>query len=133
MTLRGVEKASARQFKATSVAGYERGERSITVERFVSLCQLYGAPAGRLIDDILRAYAGELEPEIDLTALESLPSSESELLTGFIREINALRGERAAGTVMLRVGDIAVLATASGRQPEELLEALRPAIPSEQQ
>jgi hypothetical protein len=32
---------------------------------------------------------------------------------------------------MLRAGDIAVLATASGRDPEELMEELRPAMREE--
>jgi transcriptional regulator with XRE-family HTH domain len=129
LTLRDVATLSEGVFKATSVAGYERGERSISVERFLLLCQLYGVPANRVIDDV--ASTGQRPPEIDLRALESLASPESSLLAGFIREVVALRSQRTSETFMLRSGDLAVLATASGSDPEELMETLRPAIRGE--
>jgi transcriptional regulator with XRE-family HTH domain len=135
LTLRDVADASGGTFKPTSLAGYERGERAITLERFLMLCQLYGTPAERVIDDIQRAYAGssesEPETEIDLTALEALGSPEGALLSEFIRQVGSLRSERASGTIMLRAGDLAVLATAAGRDPEELLEELRPVMRDE--
>ena len=104
--MREVAVTSGGTFKATSVAGYERGERSITVERFLLLCELYDTPAARVLDDIQRSYAGHpgSEAEIDLTALEAL------------------------GTVRLRAGYIEVLATVSGADPDEVVDALRPAI-----
>ena len=55
-------------FKATSVAGYERGERSITLERFCGLTELYGYAPERVLADILRRSEGGVQPEIDLTA-----------------------------------------------------------------
>lgn len=132
MTLRDVAEASGGTFKPTSIAGYERGERAITLERFMMLCQLYGTPAEHVIDEIQRGLAVRSEAEgetaIDLTVLESLGSPEAALLSGFVRQVSALRGERSTGTIMLRAGDLAVLATAAGRDPEELLEELRPAV-----
>ena len=40
---------------ATSVAGYERGERNISLERFVLLCRLYEVPPERLLAEILHS------------------------------------------------------------------------------
>jgi transcriptional regulator with XRE-family HTH domain len=117
-------------FKATSVAGYERGERSITLERFCNLCQLYGLAPDRVLAEILRRTEGRIEPEIDLAALESLGTTESALLSGFARQVRGLRGEPQAGTITLRAGDLEVLATAEGRRPEELATALRSVIRS---
>jgi len=132
MTLREVADASGGTFKATSIAGYERGERAISLERFLMLCQLYGVAAEQVIDEIQRGLAlrseARGETAIDLTALESLRSPEAALLTGFVRQVTTLRGGFAGETVMLRAGDLAVLATAAGRDPEELLEVVRPAI-----
>lgn len=128
LTLVDVAAMSGGMFKATSVAGYERGERSITLERFCSLCQLYGLAPERLLADILRNAEGRIEPDIDLTALESLGTTESALVSEFVRQVRALRGERRADMITLRAGDLDVLATAEGRLPEELAEALRAVI-----
>lgn len=126
LTLVEVAAMSEGAFKATSVAGYERGERNITVERFCRLTELYGYAPERLLADILRRAEGRIQPEIDLTALESLGTTEGALVSGFVRQVRALRGERRADTITLRSGDLEVLATAEGRRPEELAEALRP-------
>jgi len=131
LTLVDVAAMSGGIFKSTSVAGYERGERSITLERFCRLCQLYGLAPERLLADILRRTEGRPEPEIDLTALESLGTTEGALVSGFVRQVRALRGERQADMITLRAGDLEVLATAEGRRPEDLAEALRAAIRSE--
>jgi transcriptional regulator with XRE-family HTH domain len=131
LTLMDVAALSAGTFKATSVAGYERGERNITLERFCRLCQLYGLAPERVLADILRSTEGRIEPEIDLTALESLGTTESALLSGFVRQVRGLRGERQADTITLRSGDLEVLAAAEGRRPEELAEALREVIQPE--
>lgn len=128
LTLVDVAAMSNGMFKATSVAGYERGERSITLERFCNLCQLYGLAPDRVLAEILRRTEGRIEPEIDLAALESLGTTESALLSGFARQVRGLRGEPQADTITLRAGDLEVLATAEGRRPEELAKALRSVI-----
>jgi transcriptional regulator with XRE-family HTH domain len=128
LTLVDVAAISNGMFKATSVAGYERGERSITLERFCKLCQLYGLAPDRVLAEILRRTEGRIEPEIDLAALESLGTTESALLSGFARQVRGLRGEPQADTITLRAGDLEVLATAEGRRPEELAKALRSVI-----
>jgi transcriptional regulator with XRE-family HTH domain len=128
LTLVDVAAMSNGMFKATSVAGYERGERSITLERFCNLCQLYGLAPDRVLAEILRRTEGRIEPEINLAAVESLGTTESALLSGFARQVRGLRGEPQADTITLRAGDLEVLATAEGRRPEELAKALRSVI-----
>ena len=126
--MREVAAVSGGRFKATSVAGYERGERSINLERFCDLCRLYGTAPERLLADVLRAVEGRPEPEIDLTLLESLGPAEGALASGFIRQIRALRRGGQADTIVLRAGDLEVLATASGKKPEELIKLLNPVL-----
>ena len=128
LTMVEVAAISEGVFKATSVAGYERGERSITLERFCGLTELYGYAPERVLADILRRSEGGVQPEIDLTALETLGTTEGALVSGFVRQVRALRGERRADTITLRSGDLEVLATAEGRRPEELAEALRSTV-----
>ena len=107
MTLKQLSVASAGRFKPTSVAGYERGERSISVIRFCELCRLVGVPPDRLLGEILRAARAE-----------------GELLTGFVQQVASLRGSGEVERITLRAGDIEVLASASGRLPDELKEVL---------
>ena len=124
LTLKQLAVASADRFKPTSVAGYERGERSISVVRFCELCRLFGVPPDRLLGEILRAAGADPELVIDLTHLERLGPSEGELLSGFVQQVASLRGSGDVDRITLRVGDIDVLASASGRRPDELREIL---------
>jgi len=127
-TLRQVAIQTAGRFKATSVAGYERGERTVSVERFCELCDLYGVAPQAVLGDILVTVGGKPEPEIDLTRLETMESAEGGLLSEFVRQIKALRREAPSETIALRAGDIEVLATAAGKKPEELARAIEPAV-----
>ncbi len=131
LTLQAVAALSDGEFKATSVAGYERGERAITLERFCALCDLYGVSPERLLSEIMRSAGGRDELYVDLTALESLDSPEGNLVAGFIRRIVSLRGEPERTSIALRAGDLEVLATASERKRDELLALLRPVLSRE--
>lgn len=132
LTLRQVAGLSQNRFKATSVAGYERGERTISVERLLDLCDVYGISASALVGEIVRAVGGKLEQEIDLTLLEKMGTAEGTLLSSFVRQIRAQRGEPVSETIVLREADLDVLATAAGTTREELAEALEPAIRREE-
>lgn len=128
LTLRQVFSLSGGRFKATSVAGYERGERTISVERFCNLCDLYGAAPQVVLGEIVRALGGRVELEIDLTRLEALGSAGGALVSGYVQQIRAQRSEPPSERIVLREADLGVLATAAGTTPEELAEALEPAI-----
>lgn len=128
LTLRQVSTLTEGQFKATSVAGYERGERTISVERFCHLCDLYQVSPQAILGDIVRAVAGTTEPEIDLTRLEEMGTVERTLVAGFVRQIQEQRHGSPSETIVLREADLDVLATAAGTTREELAGALDPAI-----
>jgi transcriptional regulator with XRE-family HTH domain len=67
LTLRDVGLLSERAFSPSAVAGYERGERGITLERFCSLAGFYGVPPDRLLAEILGEAANVI---VDLASLE---------------------------------------------------------------
>lgn len=131
LTLRELTRLSAGRFKATSVAGYERGERTISLERFCDLCVLYGVAPQAVLGNILVAVGAGSQEKIDLTRLETTPTAESSLLSEFVRHIKALRREAPSDTIALRAGDIEVLATAAGNKPDELADAAEPAVSKE--
>ncbi len=129
MTLKELADASAGSFRPTSVAGYERGERTISLVRFCELCRMLDVLPERVLGEILRAVEGRTEPEIDLSKLAGLRSPESELIRRFNRQVLSQRGERDTQMITLRAGDVEVLATAARRRPEELLEIVNPKPP----
>ena len=78
----------------------------------------------RILIDILRSLDRRPEREIDLTTLAQLGDEEAELVAGFVRQVMAQRGEGDPDRIVLRAGDVEVLASASGLQLEELLRRL---------
>src|ERR1700739_487923 len=49
LSLLAVEEASGREFKASVLGAYERGERIISVLRLQRLAELYGVPVDQLL------------------------------------------------------------------------------------
>ena len=128
LTLRQAAERSGGALKPTSIAGYERGERHISLERFLQLARAYDVQPARLVGEIARRIDGLPPPSIDLTRAERLGTTEGMLITDFVNEVRALRREPAGPAIVLRGGDLEVLATASGRRPEEFLERIAPAL-----
>jgi len=134
LTLRQMEAASGGRFKPSSIAGYERGERSISVERFCRLASFYGVDPGRLLTEALEATA---RPEsgvlIDLTrlvvVLSDLGEDERRVLERYLEDRGVSREEPSA-TVRLELEDLESLAAQAGRTPQQLLQDLGGAIRS---
>jgi transcriptional regulator with XRE-family HTH domain len=77
LTLRQVEQLSNGRFKPSSVAGYERAERRISVESFVELASTYGVPPERLLSQVLDRLLSREEASIDLKRRDPAPLSRS--------------------------------------------------------
>ena len=117
-------------FKPTAVAGYERAERGISLERFCDLARLYGMAPERLLLQVLWRIAGGPEPSIDRTKVTELPVEESEVVGTFLQKVRALRGDSDDEVIKVRIQDLEVLATVSGHQLEEFLDHIEPALAS---
>jgi transcriptional regulator with XRE-family HTH domain len=136
LTLQGVWARSGGKFKPSALGGYERGERSISLERFVALAEIYSVPADKLLGEIMEQLspAGRAPVVIDLNALAAL-GDESEDLSGearivgeFVHSIRARRGDYLTSVVSLRSGDIDALSRALGISSSALLERFQAAL-----
>ncbi len=133
LTLRQVEKASGGRYKPSSIAGYERGERKITVERFCRLASFYGEEPGPLLTEALTA-ASRREMGgvvIDLTRLMIvLPDLEEDVRRVLEDRMSGVRNRAGRPTDVVRLGpeELERLALETGKDPEELLAHLRPAL-----
>lgn len=73
LTLRDVGIRSGGTFSPTAVAGYERGERAISLQRFCELAAFYHVAPEDLLAEGL--YPGDREPVVDLMPLEERADS----------------------------------------------------------
>jgi len=129
LTLRESSRLSGGGFKPTSLAGYERAERSISLERFCELASLYGVEPDRLLASAVRAWEGRPELVVDIVRATSIGGPEGRMLATFVQEILELRGETEAEaeaeTVTIRAADLEILASASGRTPAAVYKEIR--------
>src|SRR6266550_9143207 len=73
LTLNDVMALTAGRFKPSVLGGYERGERTLSIDRFCELAVLYGVSPDRLLAEALDALYEHERPElVDLTALEAV-------------------------------------------------------------
>lgn len=130
MTLDDLERESRGRFKPSAVGGYERGERSISLERFCDLAEAYGIPADRLLAELRARLApeGRREVVIDLNRLPLLEVHEARAIADFVHKVRLQREDYLTDVISLRSGDIETLALASHQKPRILLAKLSPAL-----
>ena len=131
LTLREAARASSGAFQPSTLASYERAERSVPIERFFQIAFLYDLSPVRLLADVVRRVEGRPAVRIDVRRVKSMGGAEAAIVDGFIRNVLILRDQDAADTVSLREGDLEVLATATGRRVREFLNAIGPALTPE--
>ena len=118
------------RFKPSVLGGYERGERSISLERFVELSRLYGIPADRLLAEALiqAAPEGRQEVVLDLNRLMLVTGEEGRIVGDLVHRVKLQRGDYLTDVITLRSGDIEALALVTNRTPAEVLRILQPAV-----
>lgn len=132
LTLHDVRRISDGRFKPSSVGSYERGTRTISVPLLCELSALYGIPPDRVLADALFVMGSESQMEvvIDLNRLPQLEGEDGRILTEYVGQVRALRGDVGTDVITLRAGDVEVLASAIGSESSELLDRIRPTLRS---
>jgi transcriptional regulator with XRE-family HTH domain len=133
LSLHDVELQSQNEFKASVLGAYERGERSISVNRLQRLAQFYGVrvdgllPRGGPEPSGSAAWAATLPDEglcLDLETLADRDEPEARTLEQFVTILQVQRGDYEGKMLTIRREDVRVLAAVLDRSPEELLERL---------
>jgi transcriptional regulator with XRE-family HTH domain len=133
LSLHDVELQSQSEFKASVLGAYERGERSISVNRLQRLAQFYAVridgllPRGGPEPSGSAAWAATLPDEglcLDLETLADRDEPEARALEQFVTILQMQRGDYEGKMLTIRREDVRVLAAVLDRSPEELLERL---------
>ncbi|HEX3326174.1 MAG: hypothetical protein M3P01_12755 [Actinomycetota bacterium] len=127
LTLDDVWLRSAGRFKPSSVGGYERGERSISLDRFCLLAAFYAIPADRMLAQVLEQVnpEGREQLVIDLNELTKLQSSDAGWVSEYINDVLTERGDLVTDVVTLRSGDVEALGLLGGIKSPAVIDKLR--------
>src|SRR5437763_5663183 len=110
LSLQDVEAESKKEFKASVLGAYERGERAISVPRLQRLARFYGVPVDQLLpvdDDGAAAVAVEEPVTIDLAQLES--RDDMDTMDRYLRSIRLQRQDFNGKVVTVRRNDVRAL------------------------
>lgn len=147
LSLQAVESVSNKEFKASVLGAYERGERSISVPRLQRLARLYEVPVDQLLPHQDQFLGGEVAPldgvdpdveedprrrsaplpdkvAIDLMKLSETPGPERDLLRHFLRSIQVQRQDFNGRVITIRGEDLRIMASMLGRSPEMMIGRL---------
>ena len=136
LSLQDVEAASSKEFKASVLGAYERGERAISVPRLQRLARFYKVPVDQLLppDEGPDFNAGSpAEPPavtgdtvpvqhsfdadgvaIDLRRLDQLSGPEAEMLARYLGTIQKLRQDYNGRVLTIRGDDLWAIAAILG-------------------
>jgi transcriptional regulator with XRE-family HTH domain len=124
LSLLAVEAASNREFKASVVGAYERGERVISVLRLQRLAQLYRVQVDQLLPRPFADGAGfestrtgeegfvatpRRPIRIDLLRLNDIEGLEKDVLRRYVNMVQSQRGDYHGRVVAIRDEDLRAL------------------------
>lgn len=109
-SLHDVEKYSDSEFKSSVLGAYERGERTVSVQRLHRLSQLYSVDVVQLIPISPEGEPADDDVSIDLAAIDSAEPAVSEAIDRFLSAIQ-IRRRSADGSLAVRQSDLELLAS----------------------
>jgi transcriptional regulator with XRE-family HTH domain len=133
LSLHDVEVASNKEFKASVLGAYERGERAISVPRLQRLASFYGTAVDQLLPPIeLPSADGEQVDRrvpgrgltIDLIRLEAMSSHEANLLNRYVSMIRQQRNGFTGTALTIRREDLNALAVLLESDPETVKDRM---------
>ncbi|HEX9342690.1 MAG TPA: transcriptional regulator [Actinomycetota bacterium] len=131
LSLHDVEEGSSKEFKASVLGAYERGERSISVPRLQRLAMFYDVPVDHLLPKLGPPPGGEVAVPaegdsvcIDLEALEGRREPEARTLVRYVSLIQMQRGDFNGKMLTIRWDDVRVLAAVLDQSPGGLVGRL---------
>jgi transcriptional regulator with XRE-family HTH domain len=109
-SLHDVEKYSNSEFKSSVLGAYERGERTVSVQRLHRLSQLYAVDVVQLIPISPEVEPSDDDVSIDLAAIDAAEPAVSEAIDRFLSAIQ-IRRRSADGSLTVRQSDLELLAS----------------------
>jgi transcriptional regulator with XRE-family HTH domain len=125
MSLQEVCSLSGGSFVVSTLSAYERGKRSLSLERLHELAGIYGQSPNSLLDvdnqpDLQRSIAGNTPLRIRLESLAALSLEERRPLETYLEFLRQLRNDPARDMLTIRKEDLVYLSSLYGVRPQAL-------------
>jgi transcriptional regulator with XRE-family HTH domain len=129
LSLQDVCAQSGGSFVVSTLSAYERGKRSLSLERLYELAAIYGQSPMSILDveddSELQSTLSHSQPlRIRLKSLDQLTAEERRPLETYLTFLRELRNDPAQETLTIRKDDLAYLAGLYGVRPQALKEYL---------
>jgi transcriptional regulator with XRE-family HTH domain len=140
LSLQSAEALSDREFKASVLGAYERGERIISVSRLQRLARFYGVPVDQLLprdmgpllalprrDRVTAAPPDSFDlgkVSIDLSRLRDLEFPEKDLISRYVGMIQLQRGDFNGRLLTIRDEDVRALARLFERNADAMRDRM---------
>ncbi len=129
MSLQEVCDRSGGSFVVSTLSAYERGKRSLSLERVLELAEIYGVSPTALIEV---EESAELTPNLSrnrplrirLDHLERLTDEERRPLENYLEFLRNLRNDHGSQILTIRKDDLEYLSGLYGLRPQVLKERL---------
>ncbi|MDH3540002.1 MAG: helix-turn-helix domain-containing protein [Acidimicrobiia bacterium] len=115
LSLQEVEEISGREFKASVLGAYERGERALSLPRLQRLAAFFNVSPDQLLpqEDVDEPRPATSVPSggitVDLNKIDSLTGREAKLLEDFLRAIQMMRQDFNGRVLTIRRNDLRLL------------------------
>jgi transcriptional regulator with XRE-family HTH domain len=125
LSLQDVCERSGDSFVVSTLSAYERGKRSLSLERLYELATIYGVTPTSILDiedepDLQRTLVKSVPLRIRLDHLERLSPEERRPLETYLAFLRDLRGDPSRELLTIRKDDLAYLSGLYGVRPQVL-------------
>jgi transcriptional regulator with XRE-family HTH domain len=130
LSLQEVCARSGGSFVVSTLSAYERGKRSLSLERLSELAAIYGQSPTSVLDldsdsGLRRGTSAHGTPlRIDLAGLDKLSAEERRPLESYLAFLRELRNDPGREVLTIRKDDLAYLSALYGVRPQSLKDYL---------
>ena len=134
LSLSDVEIQSQHRIRAVVLGSYERGDRSLSVKKAITIADFYGVPLSYLLEPPNSSYEQPLRAVIDLRRIRSMMADPTHIaargdaglstILRFIAAVVARRNDWNGEVLSIRADDLTALAMSIGKNSDEIKEIL---------
>jgi transcriptional regulator with XRE-family HTH domain len=119
LSLKQAAQLSKGRITAIALGSYERGDRSVSVNKLILIAEIYGVPVVELFEPS-HIYMPEFQLSVDVRKLLTTINPTALKITEVIRNIARMRGDWNGEVISLRAADIKHFQVFSGLTKEDI-------------
>jgi transcriptional regulator with XRE-family HTH domain len=123
LTLTQAAKLSKGQITAIALGSYERGDRSVSARKLITIANLYEVPISELFEPA-HNFMSEERISIDLRKILTTSNPVAQKITEVLRNIARMRGDWNGEVISLRAQDISNFQVFTGLSIAEIKQAI---------